>query len=95
MTLALVEIPVAALLAVVVVGESLTMNSYLGLVLIFLCVIVLTKIKIIEVKEAKLLASFYRYLLRFQLTSYGTKYGIIHTEFQRIYVVIHSMHPFR
>ncbi|MFA3619220.1 EamA family transporter [Acinetobacter baumannii] len=43
MTLALVEIPVAALLAVVVVGESLTMNSYLGLVLIFLCVIVLTK----------------------------------------------------
>ncbi len=45
MTLALVEIPVAALLAVVVVGESLTMNSYLGLVLIFLCVIVLTKNK--------------------------------------------------
>ncbi|WP_224991598.1 DMT family transporter [Acinetobacter pittii] len=43
MTLALVEIPVAALLAVVVVGESLTMHSYLGLILIFLCVIVLTK----------------------------------------------------
>lgn len=43
MTLALVEIPVAALLAVVVVGENLTMNSYLGLILIFLCVIVLTK----------------------------------------------------
>ncbi len=46
MTLALVEIPVAALLAVVVVGESLTMNSYLGLVLIFLCVSVLTKNKV-------------------------------------------------
>jgi DME family drug/metabolite transporter len=43
MTLALVEIPVAALLAVVVVGESLTMHSYLSLILIFLCVIVLTK----------------------------------------------------
>jgi len=43
MTLALVEIPVAALLAVIVVGESLTMHSYLGLILIFLCVIVLTK----------------------------------------------------
>lgn len=43
MTLALVEIPVAALLAVVVVGESLTMHSYLGLILIFHCVIVLTK----------------------------------------------------
>ncbi|MEO4187614.1 EamA family transporter [Acinetobacter pittii] len=43
MTLALVEIPVAALLAVFVVGESLTMHSYLGLILIFLCVIVLTK----------------------------------------------------
>lgn len=43
MTLALVEIPVAALLAVVVVGESLTIHSYLGLILIFLCVIVLTK----------------------------------------------------
>ncbi|MCL8352222.1 EamA family transporter, partial [Acinetobacter baumannii] len=49
MTLALVEIPVAALLAVVVVGESLTMNSYLGLVLIFLYVIVLTTKYIIEV----------------------------------------------
>lgn len=43
MTLALVEIPVATLLAVYLVGESLTFNSYLGLVLILLCVIVLTK----------------------------------------------------
>lgn len=92
MTLALVEIPVAALLAVVVVGESLTMHSYLGLILIFLCVIVLTKI--IDIKEAQSLASFFKkYFLRFQLTSYDTKYGIVHTEFQRIYVVIHSMHP--
>ncbi|GGH31805.1 hypothetical protein GCM10007354_12700 [Acinetobacter courvalinii] len=45
MTLALVEIPVATLLAVYLVGESLTFNSYLGLVLILLCVIVLTKKK--------------------------------------------------
>ena len=43
MTLALVEIPVATLLAVLLVGESLTLNSYFGLILIFLCVIVLTK----------------------------------------------------
>ncbi|RSO32586.1 DMT family transporter [Acinetobacter lactucae] len=43
MTLALVEIPVATLLAVLLVGESLTLSSYLGLILIFLCVIVLTK----------------------------------------------------
>lgn len=43
MTLALVEIPVAAVLAVYLVGESLTFNSYLGLILISLCVIVLTK----------------------------------------------------
>ena len=43
MTLALLEIPVAALLAVFMVGESLTLMSYLGLILIFLCVIVLTK----------------------------------------------------
>ena len=43
MTLALLEIPVAALLAVFMVGESLTLMSYFGLALIFLCVIVLTK----------------------------------------------------
>lgn len=43
MTLALVEIPVATLLAVFLVGEILTYTSYLGLFLIFLCVIVLSR----------------------------------------------------
>ena len=43
MTLALVEIPVATLLAVLLVGEVLTLSSYAGLILIFLCVIVLTR----------------------------------------------------
>lgn len=43
MTLALVEIPVATLLAVLLVGERLNINGYFGLILIFLCVVVLTK----------------------------------------------------
>lgn len=43
MTLALLEIPVAALLAVLLVGESLSLMNYFGLGLIFLCVIVLTR----------------------------------------------------
>ncbi|MBJ9985852.1 EamA family transporter [Acinetobacter sp. S40] len=43
MTLALVEIPVATILAVFLVGESLTSQSYLGLFLIFLCVFVLSR----------------------------------------------------
>lgn len=43
MTLALFELPVATLLAVILVGESLTFSNYLGLLSIFLCIIVLTK----------------------------------------------------
>lgn len=43
MTLALVEIPVAAILAVLLLGESLNFSSYLGLISIFLCVIILTR----------------------------------------------------
>lgn len=43
MTLALLEIPIAALLAVLLLGESLTITNYFGLALIFLCVVVLTK----------------------------------------------------
>lgn len=43
MTLALFELPVATLLAVILIGESLTFSNYLGLLSIFLCIIVLTK----------------------------------------------------
>lgn len=43
MTLALLEIPIAALLAVLLLNEGLTITNYCGLVLILLCVIVLTK----------------------------------------------------
>ncbi|EPG2066033.1 EamA family transporter, partial [Acinetobacter baumannii] len=43
MTLALLEIPVAALLAVFLVGENLNTINYFGLFLIFLCVIFLTR----------------------------------------------------
>lgn len=45
MTLALAEIPVATLLAVFLVGESLTIQSYLGLFFIFLCLLVLSQNK--------------------------------------------------
>lgn len=43
MTLALFELPVAALLAVILLGESLTFGNYLGLISIFLSIIILTK----------------------------------------------------
>ncbi|MOA54480.1 EamA-like transporter family protein [compost metagenome] len=43
MTLALVEIPVAALLATLLLGESLSLTSYLGLASLFLCVILLAR----------------------------------------------------
>lgn len=43
MTLALVEIPVSTLLATFIVGERLTTQSYIGLGLIFLCVIILSR----------------------------------------------------
>lgn len=43
MTLALVEIPVATLLAVLLLGEKLSGSSYLGLVSIFMCVVLLIR----------------------------------------------------